>query len=371
VAPLRPHCEPEASNSLARTARPSNNPGVPPFLPAAELNRGFYADVVGPLVAPWEHSAALIGWGSQVLGYDTERSTDHGWGPRVKVFVTRDDDIAPAQAAIDAGLPDEYAGWPVAFGWDDTPVTHHVRVSTPSRWFAAHLGFDPRRPISTADWLTTPQQLLLELTSAAVYHDGLGVLGEAQSAVAYFPDDLRTWMLACQWRRLSQEEPFVGRTAEVDDELGSRLLAAQLVRVLMQLHFLYARVYWPYSKWFGTAYARLPQSDALLPCFHAATEATTFAGREDALVAAAETLAAMHNASGLPVVDDPTVRPFYTRPFRVLDAERFAAACLEAVREEQLQRTPLIGSVDQVTEGTDVKSRAAVAHRLRDLYLQT
>jgi phage gpG-like protein len=344
---------------------------MPPFVPAAELNRGFYADVVGPLLAPWPHSAALIGWGSQVLGYDTERSTDHGWGPRIKILVATDAEIAPAQAAIDDALPDEYNGWAVAFGWDDTPVTHHVRVTTPARWFARHLGFDPCAPIATLDWLTTPQELFLELTSGAMYHEGLDVLGRAQAAVAYFPADVHHWLLACQWQRLSQEEPFVGRTAEVGDEIGSRLLAARQVQILMQLHFLYAHKYWPYSKWFGSAYARLPGSDTLLPCYAAIIEATTFAAREAALVGAWEQLAAMHNASGLPAVDDPRVRPFHTRPFRVLDSNRFVDAIRSTIDDEWLRALPLVGSVDQVTDSTDVKSYAAVAHRLRGLYEQT
>ena len=57
------------------------------FIPGQELARAFYKEVVGPALRGVTHSAALIGWGSDVLGYDTERSTDHGWGPRVKVFV--------------------------------------------------------------------------------------------------------------------------------------------------------------------------------------------------------------------------------------------------------------------------------------------
>jgi hypothetical protein len=56
------------------------------FMSGRELNRAFYAEIVGPLVAAWQHSAALLGWGSDVLGFDTVRSTDHGWGPRVLLF---------------------------------------------------------------------------------------------------------------------------------------------------------------------------------------------------------------------------------------------------------------------------------------------
>ena len=47
----------------------------------AALNAGFYRDVVWPLLGGVAHSAGLLGWGSDVLGYDTGRSTDHGWGP--------------------------------------------------------------------------------------------------------------------------------------------------------------------------------------------------------------------------------------------------------------------------------------------------
>lgn len=47
-----------------------------------------------------------------------------------------------------------------------------------------------------------------------------------REAVAWYPDQVWRWLLACQWRRLAQEEPFVGRAAEVGDEFGSRVLAA-------------------------------------------------------------------------------------------------------------------------------------------------
>lgn len=55
----------------------------PAFIPAAELSGAFYAETVRPLLGACPHGAALLGWGSDVPGYDTERSTDHGWGPRL------------------------------------------------------------------------------------------------------------------------------------------------------------------------------------------------------------------------------------------------------------------------------------------------
>ena len=152
---------------------------------------------------------------------------------------TAADDIHAAQAAVDAGLPAEYRGWPVAFGWDAYEPRHYVEVTTIEQWFTRHLGFDPRQRIATLDWLTTPQELLLEAIGGAVYHDGLGELERTRRALTRYPDDVWRWMLACQWRRIDQEEPFTGRSAEVGDEIGSRLLAATHVRLFMELHFLY------------------------------------------------------------------------------------------------------------------------------------
>jgi hypothetical protein len=61
------------------------------FVPGLDLSEAFYLEVVRPA---WDvafsgvpHSAAQLGTGSDVLGYDTARSTDHGWGARVLIFV--------------------------------------------------------------------------------------------------------------------------------------------------------------------------------------------------------------------------------------------------------------------------------------------
>jgi hypothetical protein len=65
------------------------------FIPGLTLNRRFYEEVVRPLLDQYlpnvAHSAALIGYGSDVLGVDTPMSTDHNWGPRLQIFLSDED----------------------------------------------------------------------------------------------------------------------------------------------------------------------------------------------------------------------------------------------------------------------------------------
>jgi hypothetical protein len=210
------------------------------WTPALELNRAFYDEAVASLLDGIPHAAARAGWGSEILGFDTARSTDHGWGPQLQVFVVAEH-VDAAQAAVDSGLPDTFHGWPVEYGWDAVPVRHHVYVSTLGTWLVGRLGFDALQGIDAVDWLTTSQQSLLGVTRGAVYHDDTGELTKVRALLAWYPDDVWLWLLACQWRRIAQEEAFVGRTAEVGDELGSQVVAARVARDLMRLWFLLAR----------------------------------------------------------------------------------------------------------------------------------
>jgi hypothetical protein len=340
---------------------------VPSFVPGVELSRAFYEEVVAPLLVGEEHAAALIGTGSDVLGYDTVRSTDHGWGPRMQLFVDGDR-VAAVRVAIDAGLPDEFHGWPTRYGWDEVAVSHHVDVAPLGEWLEGRLGFDPRCGISTRNWLATPQQILLELTSGGVFHDPDGDLDAVRGALAWYPDDVWLWLLACQWRRLDQEEAFVGRTAEVGDELGSRVVASRLVRDCMRLAFLLERRYAPYTKWLGTAFAQLDSAAALQFPLLDVLSAGSYDARESALVAVVEELARLHNAAGVTRPGDTTVRLFHTRPFRVLGSARFVDACLERVTDPWLKSLPVVGAIDQYVDSVDALSDLRVFGRVGTLF---
>ncbi|TWD83467.1 phage gpG-like protein [Kribbella amoyensis] len=336
------------------------------FTSARDLGAGFHAEVIRPLLGDVPYAAGLVGWGSDVLGYDTARSTDHGWGPRLHVFVDADE-VERVRKRIDDNLPDLYQGHPIRFGWDTQTPIHHITVTTMADWLTGHLGFDATQGIRTQDWLITPQQMLLGVTSGAVYADD-GRLAPVREALRWYPDDVWLWMLACQWSRIGQEEPFVQRTDEVGDHLGSRVLAARLARDVMRLALLMDRAYAPYSKWLGTAFARLDHPDGLDRRLAEVLAADELADRERALVGAYEVMARRHNALGITAAVDPSARQFHERPATVLGAERFVAACLERVRDPRLQELELVGSVDQFADNTDLLTTTAAYRRLIGIY---
>ncbi|MCG5213565.1 DUF4037 domain-containing protein [Streptosporangium sp. KLBMP 9127] len=334
------------------------------FVPGLQLSRDFYLQVVSPALSGVPHSAALIGPGSEVLACDTERSTDHDWGPRVVLFVG--DGVARrAERAVAERLPPTFNGYPTVFGSDVHPVRHGVRVERVSDWFTDRLGFDPAGGVSTLDWLAAPWQRLAEVTGGEVFHDGLGLLESARRELRWYPTDVWRYVLACQWRRVAQEEAFPGRCGEVGDDLGSALLSARLARELVRLVLLMRRRYPPYAKWAGTAFARLTGAAELGESLSLAVSASGWRVREQHLSRVYERVAALHNRLGLTEPLETGVRPFHERPFMVIDAQRFSDALTGGISDPVLRGLPPIGCADQFSDNTDLltdpaRCRAAV-----------
>lgn len=337
------------------------------FEPAVRLCRGFYFEVLAGVIGV-PHAAGLLGPGSDVLGYDTERSTDHDWGPRALIFVDPAH-VGAVRERVTAALPTSYRDWPVNIGRDGLPLRPQVEVTTVSDWASRQLGENlaGRQP-STTDWLLIPQQRLLEVVKGAVFFDSIGELTRLQTTLAWYPDHVWWWMLACQWHRLAQEEPIVQRTFELGDRLGTAIVTARLSRDVMRLALLSGRAYSPYIKWLGTAFGRLPDRDGLGEHLERALNTPDFSDRETALGLAFQTLARRFNALSPELSVDTSLRSFHDRPATVLGADRFVRAALDKVTDAHLLRLPLIGSIDQFSDSTDLLVDPRRCHQLRILY---
>ncbi|NDL56042.1 DUF4037 domain-containing protein [Phytoactinopolyspora sp. XMNu-373] len=317
------------------------------------------------------YAAARVGAGSEVLGFDTARSADHEWGPRLELFLAADDITNHAteiNALLAERLPKTIRGWPTHFDESgdpfdpsgimrrtDGPVNHRIGIRAVDSWLEAELGLqDTSGEPTVREWLAMPQQKLAELTGGVVFRDDLGALSHARRVLAWYPDQIWRYLLACQWQRISQEEAFVGRCAEVGDDLGSVIITARLVRDVMRLCFLLERQYAPYSKWLGSAFGRLGVAGELQPVLRAALTATDYEARERHLCTAYETVATRQNATGLVARSvDPAPRQFHSRPFFVIGADRFARALAGTITDPELSALPLTGGVDQWADNTE------------------
>ncbi len=363
------------------------------FISGRELNRAYYSEAVAPILADdfpeLRHAAVLIGPGSDVLGYDSERSTDHGWGPRVLLFLAEGDRQSIAGSVserLKTRLPANFRGFDTSFAnpdakgvrWmehaDPGRVAHLVEIHSVREFVRGMLGIDLNTPLRNVDWMLMPQQQLLEVTSGDVYRDDLGELTWLRTTLAWYPRDVWLLLMAAQWKRIAQEEPFAARCGEAGDDLGSRIVAARLVRDLVRLCFLIERRYAPYSKWLGTAFSRLSCAPQLNGVLRGALSADSWHGREDHLCAAYETVAGLHNALNVTPKLDVKVRNFHDRPYRVLDAERFSSALIESIEDPKLRQicstTGLVGAVDQFADNTDLLDRPDLCARLAALFTE-
>ncbi|WP_239089877.1 hypothetical protein [Sphaerimonospora thailandensis] len=146
------------------------------FLPGLTLSRILYEEAVRPILEK-EHpglryAAARVGPGSEVLGFDTARSTDHDWGPRLELFLTPEDAAAHAanlHRLLAYRLPKQIRGWPTHFQHrhpgdpvghmevTDGPVDHRVSITTVDTWLSAHLGLHQETvELTVGDWLAMP-----------------------------------------------------------------------------------------------------------------------------------------------------------------------------------------------------------------------
>lgn len=349
---------------------------MPDFVTGLELNRRFYEELVRPLLSAafpgLSYAAALIGPGSETLGFDTQMSVDHDWGLHFFLFV-REEDAGLRDAIsqqLSQRLPEKFMDIPV--GWQtapaeirmrimkrpvDGPVNHSIIPITLRDFVRVQLGYDLSQPLSVVDWLTFPSHALGELVAGAVYADDSGELTALRNLLAWYPHDVWLYLLASGWQRIGQEEHLMPRAGSVGDELGSAIIGSRLMRDIMNLCFLLEKQYAPYPKWFGSAFKHLQCAPLLEPLLWQVQQAATWQERQAFLSQAYEQLATLQNALKISREQPKTVSSFFGRPFQVIHGEMFARALVEQVTDPEVQRLVsrrLIGGVTQWSDSTDI-----------------
>lgn len=326
---------------------------MPKFIPGLKLSELYYLQAVAPILKRrfpgLKYSAGLIGTGSEVLGYDTPRSTDHNWGLRLFIFLTYNDFRAKRDqidSALRRELPLRFQGHPTSFGPPNEigvrlpdysrrrgPVNHYITFQTVEGFF----GLRHIERICTAKWLGTPQQRLLEITSGRIFHDGLRVKPIIKM-FQYYPKSIWLYMMALQWRKIGEEESFVARASSVGDDFGSRIIASRIVEELMELCFLMERRYAPYSKWMGTAFSELRIARKLKPVLSKVLKADSIDEREKYLSRAYHIVAEMHESLQVTKGIPTKVSKFWDRPYLVIHGDRFARELGNKIHHKDIRK---------------------------------
>lgn len=329
------------------------------------LSRRFYETLVAPILAQQfpdvPYAAARIGLGSEVLGYDTEMSADHDYGPCVQLFLPQAAFPATAREileVLDRSLPELFEGWTIRYPTHVRPPAefaesnmlgsdHGAELYTLDAWCEHFLGWKAAKELSNLDWLSCSEQHFLTVTGGAVFRDDLGDLMALRKHLDYFPRDVWLYKLASQWGRIAEERAYVGRTGSVGDDIGSRVIAARMVGNLMRLGLLIERCYAPYPKWLGTAFSSLPCAPDLTPLLDQALSASNWQDRERWLMEACSFLGELQMAREVPGAIAPAEATLGDRPFRFIDSVAISAALRTAIADNDLRQLRLFGGADQ------------------------
>jgi hypothetical protein len=363
-----------------------------------DLCEMFYRQQVLPILSTFpqfdrNHCAALIGFGSEVLGHDTRMSEDHDYGPRLLIFLPTQyyeqhhqdmhdklaKELSPAFMNFSThfqDIIDEPGVKKNIIVESGSLINHGIKFHTIESYLTSYWGqCNEFTNLSTEEWLSIPQQRLLGATAGKIYHDGYGQLDLIRENAKFYPKSIWLYMIIVQLTKIGQDVAFVGRASIVDDHLGSQLLVSSLVRDMMRLCFLIEKKYYPYNKWFGTAFKKLNleiQKHFERAVLH----------WEDALIDCYKELVHMLNETvmGDLVVNniiDPNIVicQFHDRPFIILDTDVISNIIMQALSSDikiddhtanirkildkgvHKNCSPLVGAIDQVVMQTEFLER--------------
>lgn len=357
------------------------------FIKGLDLCEQFFFEIAKPLLDEFypslKYTAGLIGYGSDVLGYDDIISTDHMWGPRFYLFLDNvDAGIKPKIEKVFAqNLPYIYKGFSVNFSKPDMngggirhtefidsgEVSPLIFIKTIDEFLEEYIGTCSLEAIGCLDWLSFSEHRLLALTSGRVFIDRIGVKNKLD-AIKFYPDDVMLYLIASQWSLIAEEQAFVKRCGQCSDELGAMIICARIAERLMRLCFLYNRKYAPYSKWFGTAFGNLPVDENIKRRIYLALSANDLMERENHLIAAQANVAQLHNKSGLTSPVEVNIQSYFGRDINVIFADGIASTIAEKLKDTPFENIPLIGTLSQVGNFTAISDNAKYSRQIKGLY---
>ena len=240
-------------------------------------------------------AAGLFGAGSEVLGFDDEASQDHDFEPGFCIFLPGEDAVSRREAfllerAYNA-LPKEFMGirrslfTPAGgrrhgvirlFDFLEARIgkeaadraVQHIRSFSKDDDGKAPDADSSSGILSIAEWLSLPEQYLLEASGGRIFLDESGFLAEIREELRFFPEDIAQKKLAGNLLYAAQTGQYNYERCLVHKEnLAAQTALAYFTEAALHCFFLLSGRYMPYYKWRFRAFTELAPYSGFLPDF--------------------------------------------------------------------------------------------------------
>lgn len=205
-------------------------------------------------------AVGLIGSGSECMGYDDDISKDHDFEPGFTIFI-------PSEIFMDSKtafqLERAYAKLPREFMGVTRPLVGPVGgnrhgVVRLDEFLTEKLG-NPYGELSVHDWLTVPEQSVLEVTNGKLFFDGSGTLTSIREGLSVIPEDVRRKKIAGYLLMMAQAGQYnYARLTKRGEEGAAQLAVFEFVKAALHVFYSLNGKCMPYYKWAFRGLRELP-----------------------------------------------------------------------------------------------------------------
>ncbi len=340
-----------------------------------ELAKRFFYEIIEPMLGSrypeLQYAAAFLGAGSEVLGYDDEISQDHDWGLRLNLFVPDEQLIEKLDQFFRDELPDKFLGYSTNWGEADdkgvqlmvnnlgSGINHRIQTSTVQNFINQKLNLQINEivelsQLSMAQWLSFPEQSLLECVSGEVFRDDSGGLNKAREYLRYYPRVVWIYAILGEWNHIVEEQVFMSRTGDTGSEIGSRQIASSLVNRIIRLAIHLDRRYIPYTKWTARAFESTSIYGELSPIITRISDCRDWKEREELINQALGIVIEIHIELGLIKKYDYGPILFHSREYYIINCGPLVNALTMQIPEELKSIFQPIGTVNQIISYSNI-----------------
>ena len=189
---------------------------------------------------------ALVGVGSECLGFDDEISEDHDFSSRCQLFLD-DSDYKTYKSDLESSLK--------IFCKNLESLTSNLKdvnieIMPISNFYKYYTLFE-NGPKTESEYRKVPMDLLCVATNGKVFLDNLGKFSEIRNRLLnFYPEDIRLKKIAFQLNKMAQSGQYnYSRMIKRGDTVAANIAQGEFVKHYLEFVHLLNKKYMPFYKW--------------------------------------------------------------------------------------------------------------------------